>query len=153
MKANTFDYGTLALRIALGGMFLSHGLLKFFVFTLAGTAAFFTSVGFPGFAAYVVVPAEILAGVALLVGFQVRLVALAGLPILLGTVAVHAANGWLFSNPKGGWEYPVYLIVTSLAVALLGGGRLAVTHPEAKPAHEPGRAFGEKSVTGAPIPR
>lgn len=153
MKATTLDYGTLALRIALGGMFLSHGLLKLFVFTLAGTAAFFTSVGFPAFTAYVVVPAEILAGVALLVGFQVRLVALAGLPILLGTVAVHAGNGWLFSNPKGGWEYPVYLIVTSLAVALLGGGRLAVTRPKTQPAHEVGRTLLEQAVTAAPSAR
>jgi putative oxidoreductase len=153
MKPNTLDYGTLALRIALGGMFLSHGLLKLFVFTLAGTAAFFTSVGFPAFTAYVVVPAEILAGIALLVGFQVRLVALAGLPILLGTVVVHAGNGWLFSNPKGGWEYPVYLIVTSLAVVLLGGGRLAVTQPKAQPAHESGRTLDEESVTAASFPR
>lgn len=153
MKATTLDYGTLALRIALGGMFLSHGLLKLFVFTLAGTAAFFTSVGFPAFTAYVVVPAEILAGVALLIGFQVRLVALAGLPILLGTVAVHAGNGWLFSNPKGGWEYPAYLIVTSLAVALLGGGRLAVTPSKAQAGHEIGRAPRQQAATAAPFTR
>jgi putative oxidoreductase len=127
MKFDTVDYGTLALRAALGGMFLSHGLLKLFVFTLPGTAAFFASAGFPAFAAYIVVPAEILAGIALLAGFRVRLVAVAGLPILLGTVAVHAGNGWLFSSPKGGWEFPVFLIITSLAVALLGGGRIAVT--------------------------
>lgn len=130
MKPNSLDYGTLSLRVALGGMFLSHGLLKLFVFTLPGTAAFFASVGFPAFTAYLVVPAEILAGIALLVGFQVRVVALAGLPILLGTVVAHAGNGWLFSSPKGGWEYPVYLIVTSLALALLGGGRIAVTRPK-----------------------
>jgi putative oxidoreductase len=153
MKANTLDYGALALRIGLGGMFLSHGLLKLFVFTLAGTAAFFTSIGFPAFTAYLVVPAEILAGVALLVGFQVRLVALAGLPILLGTVAVHAGNGWLFSNPKGGWEYPLYLIVTSLAVALLGGGRLAVTQPTAQPAHEAGRTAQPERVAAASASR
>ena len=129
MRTNTLDYGALTLRVALGGMYLSHGLLKLLVFTLAGTAAFFTSVGFPALTAYFVVPAEILAGLALLIGFRVRLVALAGLPILLGTVAVHAENGWLFSNAKGGWEYPVYLIVTSLAVAFIGSGRFAVTPP------------------------
>lgn len=153
MKATTLDYGTLALRIALGGMFLSHGLLKLFVFTLAGTAAFFASVGFPAFTAYIVVPAEILAGVALLIGFQVRLVALAGLPILLGTVAVHAGNGWLFSNLKGGWEYPMYLIVTSLAVALLGGGRLAVTQSKTRPAHEIGRTPHQQAATAVPFTR
>jgi putative oxidoreductase len=147
MKSNSLDYGTLALRVALGGMFLSHGLVKLLVFTLPGTAAFFASVGFPAFTAYIVVPAEILAGIALLVGFQVRTVALAGLPILIGTVVAHAGNGWLFSSPKGGWEYPVYLIVTSLAVALLGGGRIAVTRPKTQSTDETGRASHQDPIT------
>jgi putative oxidoreductase len=127
MKPNTTDYAALVLRLTLGAMFLTHGLLKFFVFTLPGTAGFFESVGFPGWTAYVVTPAELLAGVALIAGFQTRWVALAGVPILLGSLAVHAGNGWVFSNPKGGWEYPLFLVVTALVVALLGGGRLAVT--------------------------
>ena len=147
MKFETADYGTLALRLGLGGMFLSHGLLKLFVFTLPGTAAFFASVGFPAFTAYIVVPAEILAGIALLVGFQVRMVALAGLPILIGTVVAHAGNGWLFSSPKGGWEYPVYLIVTSLALAFLGGGRIAVTRPKTQSMDETGRTSQQDPIT------
>ena len=127
MKSNTTDYAALVLRLALGTMFLTHGLLKFFVFTLPGTAGFFASVGFPGWTAYIVVPAEVLAGVALIAGFQTRWVALAGVPILLGSLAVHAGNRWVFSNANGGWEYPLFLVVTALVVALLGGGRFAVT--------------------------
>lgn len=129
MTNKTFDYASLLLRLTLGGMFLAHGLLKFIVFTLPGTAGFFESVGFPGWAAYVVAPAEVLAGVALIAGFQTRLVALAGIPILLGALAVHAGNGWSFTNPKGGWEFPLYLVLTAVVVALLGGGRIAVTQP------------------------
>jgi putative oxidoreductase len=129
MNTQRTDAGTLVLRLALGGMYLAHGLLKLFVFKLAGTAAFFGSIGFPPAAAYIVVPAEILAGIALLAGFQVRWVALAGLPILVGTVVAHAGNGWLFSNANGGWEFPVFLVVTSVALALTGGGRYAVTRP------------------------
>lgn len=129
MKA--YDYAALLLRLALGGMFLAHGLLKFLVFTLPGTAGFFASVGFPGWTAYLVAPAEVLAGVALMAGFQTRWVALAGIPILLGSLLVHAGNGWLFSNAHGGWEYPLYLVASSVVVALLGGGRLAFTRPVA----------------------
>jgi putative oxidoreductase len=130
MNANTSDYGKLLLRIASGAMFLAHGFQKFLVFTLPGTAGFFKSVGFPGWAAYIVAPAEVLAGVALLIGFQVRWVALASLPILLGTVVVHFGNGWGFTSPKGGWEYPAYLVVTVAAVALLGGGQVALSKPK-----------------------
>lgn len=95
--------------------------------TLPGTASFFASVGFLSWMAYIVAPAEVLLGVALFVGFQTRWVALAGLPILLGTISVHAGNGWVFSNPNGGWEYPIYLTITAVVVALLGGGRFAIS--------------------------
>jgi putative oxidoreductase len=125
MNSNTSDYAALVLRLALGGMFLAHGLLKFLVFTLPGTAGFFASVGFPGWTAYIVSPAEVLAGLALIAGLWTRWVALASIPILLGSLVVHAGNGWLFSSPNGGWEYPLYLALTAAAVALLGGGRIA----------------------------
>lgn len=131
MKPTNNDYAALVLRLALGVMFLTHGLLKFFVFTLPGTAGFFASVGFPGWTAYVVTPVEVLAGLALIAGFQTRWVALAGVPVLLGALAVHAGNGWVFSNANGGWEYPLFLVVIAMAVALLGGGRIALGKPAA----------------------
>lgn len=120
------EYGITLLRVALGSMFLAHGLLKFLVFTLAGTAGFFESVGMPGFAAYLVAPAEVLAGIALLLGFRTRLVAAATLPILAGALLVHAGNGWVFSAPNGGWEYPLYLVVATLAQVILGAGALSI---------------------------
>lgn len=128
------QFGIAVLRIALGAMFLAHGLLKVLVFTLPGTAGFFESVGFPGFLAYVVVPAEVLAGVALLAGFRTRLVAAATIPVLIGAASVHLGNGWLFSSANGGWEYPVYLIVAALAQSLIGGGAFAFDNLRARSA-------------------
>ena len=125
MNATT-EAGITLLRIALGAMFLAHGLLKLLVFTLPGTAGFFESVGFPGFLAYLVTPAEVLGGIALLAGFRTRLVAAALIPVLLGATAVHAGNGWTFSAPNGGWEYPAFLAAAALAQALLGDGRYAL---------------------------
>ncbi|WP_153110941.1 DoxX family protein [Propionivibrio limicola] len=128
------DYGIALLRLALGLMFLSHGALKIFVFTLPGTAGFFASVGFPGFFAYIVAPAEFLAGIALLVGFQTRLIAALTIPILIGAASVHFGNGWVFSAPKGGWEYPVYLIVLAIAQVLLGSGAFSIDRARSKSA-------------------
>lgn len=120
------DLASFITRLALGIMFLAHGLLKVFVFTLPGTAQFFETVGFPGWMAYIVTPAEILAGIALIAGFYSRWVALASLPILIGAAVPRLANGWLFSAPNGGWEYPVFLIATAVAVFFQGGGKFAV---------------------------
>ncbi len=126
MDSRNASYAALILRVSLGVMFIAHGLLKVFVFTLPGTVQFFQSVGFPGFLAYVVTFAEIGGGVLLVLGIGTRIVALAGIPILLGAASVHAGNGWVFSAPNGGWEYPVFLAVASLVQALLGDGALAL---------------------------
>jgi putative oxidoreductase len=126
MKYSANDYAALLLRSALGLMFIAHGLLKFLVFTLAGTAGFFESVGFPGWTAYAVAPFEVLAGVALILGIYTRRVAGAGVIVLLGALLVHSANGWLFTNKNGGWEYPAFLVIAAIAVALLGSGRIGL---------------------------
>lgn len=111
--------GSALLRISLGLMFVAHGLiLKYFTFTLAGTAQFFQSIGLPGPLAYAVFLAETVGGILLLINFRTRWVALALLPVLLGAAWVHSGNGWVFSNANGGWEYPLFLIVISIVVAL-----------------------------------
>ena len=133
-RFNPVDYGITLLRLALAAMFLAHGLLKVLVFTLPGTAGFFESVGFPGFLAYIVAPAEIIAGAALLIGFRTRYVALAMVPLLLGATLVHAGNGWVFSGANGGWEYPAYLVIAALAQSLLGSGLFSLDKTLAKAA-------------------
>ena len=123
----TAPYAALILRITLGIAFLAHAALKIFVFTPAGTAGFFESIGLPGALAYLVIAAEVLGGIALIVGFQVRWVSLALIPILAGAIAtVHGSAGFFFSNPNGGWEYPAFWIAALLAQALLGNGALSV---------------------------
>lgn len=101
---------------------LAHGWLKLTVYTLAGTAGFFQQVGFAGWLAYPVTLAELIGGLLLLAGFHSRWIALALLPVLLGAVTVHGGNGWVFSSPNGGWEYPLYLAFAAVAQVLLGDG-------------------------------
>ena len=126
-EPRTAAYAAFLLRIALGLMFLSHSVvLKYFTFTLGGTAKFFASIGLWSPLAYVVFAAEVIGGVLLILGVQVRLVALALLPILLGAVWVHAGNGCVFTSPNGGWEYPLYLSLLTIVQVLLGEGAYAL---------------------------
>ena len=115
----------LLLRVSLGTMFVAHALLKYFVFTLPGTAQFFESLGLPGVLGYATFAAELVGGLMLIAGVRTRAVALALIPIMLGATWAHAGNGWLFSAPKGGWEYPVFWTITLVVQALLGDGAYA----------------------------
>jgi putative oxidoreductase len=115
--------GDTLLRVALGIMFIAHSvLLKYFTFTLAGTAQYFDSIGLPASLAYVVFALEAIGGVLLVLNIATRWVALALVPVLLGAMWVHLGNGWVFSAPNGGWEYPLFLVVISVVVALQSYG-------------------------------
>lgn len=120
------DYGALLLRLALGAMFVAHALLKYLVFTVPGTVAFFEGLGLPGFFAHLTILAELVGGVLLILGVYARAVALALVPVLLGATWAHAGNGWLFTAPNGGWEYPAFLTVAALVQALIGDGAFAL---------------------------
>lgn len=123
-------YGITLLRVSFGVMLFAHGfILKYMTYTLAGTVGFFESLGLPSALAYVVFLAETIGGILLILGIGTRWVAAAMVPILLGALWVHLGNGWVFNAPNGGWEYPLYLVVLSIAQVLLGDGALAVKFP------------------------
>jgi putative oxidoreductase len=126
MNDKLASHGILLLRVALGTMFIAHSVvLKLMTFTLPGTAQFFTSLGLPAWLAYATFFAEAAGGTLLVLGIQTRWMALALAPILLGALWVHSGNGWVFSSANGGWEYPLYLLVLSIAQAMLGDGAYA----------------------------
>ncbi len=127
IDSRTAPYAALALRIGLGAMFIAHALLKLFVFTLPGTVQFFQSLGLPGTLAYVTFAAELVGGTLIVLGIGTRWVAALLIPILLGATWAHVPNGWLFTVPNGGWEYPAFLSVATLTLALLGDGAYALS--------------------------
>ncbi len=130
IDTRTVPYAALVLRLSLGVLFLAHAALKIFVFTPAGTAQFFASLGLPPALAYLTMLGEAGGGVALLLGVYTRVVALALTPLLIGTiVTVHGANGWLFDNAGGGWEFPAFWAATLVVLALLGNGAFALKVP------------------------
>ncbi len=71
--------------------------------------------------------AEVLGGIALILGIWTRLAAILLTPILLGAIfTVHGAAGFFFNNANGGWEYPAFWIVALIVQALLGDGAYAL---------------------------
>ena len=123
----TAPYAVLGLRVTMGALFLFHGLIKLFVFTPAGTAGYFESIGLPGALGYLTMLAEIAGGLALILGVQTRLVALGFVPLLLGAAFFgHGGSGFNWSNPNGGWEFPAMWAIVMAALALLGDGPYAL---------------------------
>lgn len=123
----TGPYAIVLLRLSLAVLFFAHAGLKLFVFTPAGTAGYFKSLGLPGWLAYVTIAAEVLGAAALFFGVWPRLAALALVPLMLGTIiTVHGKAGFFFTNANGGWEFPAFWIAGLLTLALLGDGALAL---------------------------
>ncbi len=123
----TAPYAILLLRVSLGILFLAHGLLKVFTFTLPGTAQFFESIGLPVVMAAPVALAEIIWGVLLVAGLYTRWIALGLFPMMLvATFKAHGANGWLFTNEGGGWEFTAFVAIACLVQFLLGDGAYGI---------------------------
>lgn len=127
IDARTAPYAALLLRLSLGTLLLAHGLLlKVLTFGIPGTAAYFESIGYPGFFAYLVILGEIGGGLALILGLWTRPISLLLLPILIGATLQHVGNGWLFSAKGGGWEFPAFWTIMLIVQALLGDGAFAL---------------------------
>ncbi len=128
------DLAQTILRVSLGALFLAHSGLKIFVFPPAWTAGYFASLDLPGALAYGVIAAELLGGIALILGVCRRWVSLALLPILLGSIYTpHGEAGFFFSNEGGGWEFPAFWAMTLIVQALLGDGACALKRSRACP--------------------
>jgi putative oxidoreductase len=114
------------LRAALGAMWIAHALLKVLVFGVAGFAGFLGSLGYPAVLAGPIIAAELIGGILILLGIYGRQVSVLLIPVMAAAMLVHVPNGWLFSAPNGGWEYPAFLIAASLTHALAGDGAFAL---------------------------
>lgn len=132
-QASQADLAALLLRVAMGVLFVLHAWMKISVFTPAGTAQYFASIGLPGVLAYLTIAAELLGGLALIAGVFTRSVSLALVPVMIGAAYFgHGSAGFFFSNAGGGWEYPAFWTVALLVQALLGDGAYALTNRAAR---------------------
>jgi putative oxidoreductase len=115
--------GLAVLRVAVAAIFIRHGAQKLFVFGFAGVTGAFTQMGvpFPGTTGPFIALLEFFGGIALLVGFLTRLIAL-GLvfDMLTAILLVQLKKGF------SGYELEFLLLGSSLALFLTGAGRFSV---------------------------
>jgi putative oxidoreductase len=127
INSSTAPYAAFILRLSLGILFLAHVALKIFVFTIPGFVGYFGSLGLPPILAYGVIALELLGGIALILGIYASWIAVPLALEMLGSIfLVHGANGWLFTNKGGGWEYPAFWAVSLAVLYLLGDGAMAL---------------------------
>lgn len=123
------DVAALAVRVALGVIFVAHGGQKLFAWFggrgIDGTGAFFHSVGIPApqVFAYVVGATEFFGGILLLVGL-LTIVATIGLLIdmVVAIATVSHAAGFFVTAQKAGWELNLAVIGLLVAVLVVGPG-------------------------------
>jgi putative oxidoreductase len=130
-------WAPVAIRLALGVIFIAHGGQKLFgLWDGPGLAAtletFKDSIGIPAYLTLIAVGTEFFGGAALLLGLLTRL-ASAGLAadMAVAIVKVHFINGfflnWSITPGKGhGYEFNLALLVMSISLLLSGPGRLAL---------------------------
>ena len=112
--------GLLILRVVLGAYFVIHGILKFQ--NMEGTIAFFASLGFASFFAYLVATLETLGGFLLAIGLFTRVSA-----VLLSVVMLVAI--FKVKLPMGGLmgiELEVLYLAGLLSLLFVGSGRYSM---------------------------
>jgi len=116
------NWGLLALRVAVGIVFIRHGWLK--LTGIDGVEQMVASIGFPlpVFFAWVLALVEFVGGIAVLVGAYLRVASkLLALDMLIALLLVHSHTAFAQA------ELAIVLLGGVLALFLLGGGDFMLT--------------------------
>ena len=113
----------LALRLVLGVVMIAHGRPKVFG-GMHHHVSMVSSIGLPGWWAYLSAAAEFGGGILLVLGLFTRV---AGLAVLIDMAVaiwkVHWKNGLL---GQGGYEFPLALAAIAFALIFLGAGPISL---------------------------
>jgi len=125
------QWASLVLRVPAGIILAAHGAQKLFAwfggYGLEGTGQFMASQGLePGYLmALLAGSAEFFGGIALIIGLLVRpAAAVSAFTMLVAGLVVHGSAGLFLSN--GGFEFALALLAMTLALVILGGGKLSL---------------------------
>jgi len=120
--ARQADWALLILRLGLAAIFLPYGIVK--VFTLPARIEHFASLAFPapGLVATLNVSLEVVAGLLLVTGANMRLAAML---VILDTVAILTPVNW-DASPLDWWPQIAVRVAPAVALALLGPGAFSL---------------------------
>ncbi len=108
--------GLLLLRVGLAAVFIAHGYAK--LAHIDQTIAFFGSIGLSSIFAYLVGIVELVGGLMMVVGYQVKYAGYAlSLVMLVAIAKVKWALGFM-----GGYEFDLVLLLNALGIAWTGPG-------------------------------
>jgi putative oxidoreductase len=114
----------LALRLILGAIMIDHGYGKVFHGGLALHVQRVSSLGLPGWWAYLSAFTEFFGGMLLIAGLLTRFVSLAVMiDMAVAIWKIHWKNG-MFG--KGGYEFPLTLATIAFALIFFGAGPIAI---------------------------
>ena len=104
---------TTIMRVVLGILFLKHGIGKFQM-GLGNVDAWFSSIGVPGFMAYIIAIIEVVGGVMLIVGLFSRVVSALFILVMVGAIAtVKFSAGLLGTDEMAGYEMELSFMLIS----------------------------------------
>jgi putative oxidoreductase len=116
------DISLLIVRVVIGFSFIvaSHNKSK-------NIRKFANKNGLPLTVAFLVMVAEMAAGVALILGLLSQLAALVIMSLMLGTMRLHIFK-WKspYWAARGGWEYDLMLFTLAFVIVVHGGGKLVI---------------------------
>ncbi len=109
---------TVIMRVVLGIIFVFHGVAKFQM-GLGNVEAWFSSIGIPGFLAYLVAVLELVGGIVLIAGMFTRYVSALFVVMLIGAVlTAKLSAGLLGDGTSVGYELDLGLMLIALYLAV-----------------------------------
>jgi putative oxidoreductase len=130
---HTRDLAWLVVRLTAGGMLLVHGINKVMPMMEKGFSATIAAFAAGSLARRGIEPAipaacavfciETIGAVLIMLGLFTRLAAAAAaIELAVVTFVAHWPNGFGWTSPRGGWEFPLFWGLILFAIALRGGG-------------------------------
>ncbi|MCY9529192.1 DoxX family protein [Paenibacillus alvei] len=106
------------MRVVLGIIFMFHGIAKFQM-GMTNVEEWFSSIGIPGFVAYIVALLELVGGIMLIAGLFTRYVSALFVVMLIGAILTAKLSAGLLGNAQmAGYELDLGFMMISLYLAV-----------------------------------